>query len=84
MIKVGDRFINATETQILMCAQLGVEGGFLRLECFPGFEEQGRPDPKGVNRLMHRFDEHGMERPGLEIRRSHMKGILRNLSLIHI
>jgi len=78
-IRVGDRFINTSEEHILMCAQLGVDGGFVRLECFPGFEERGRPDPEAVRRLVRRFQELGLDPPGLELRRSHMKGFLRGL-----
>ena len=83
MIKVGDRFVDATDEQILLSAQLGAQGGLVRLECFPGFEESGRPDPGEVRRLLRRFEELGMDTPGLEIRRSHTKGALK-LSLIHI
>ena len=80
MIKVGDRFINVAHEHLVMAAQLGVEGGVVRLECFPGFEEQGKPDPMALRKLFADFRDLGMDIPGIEIRRKLMAGALRGES----
>ena len=77
MVKVGTRFIDLSPEHLELSAQLGVEGGAVRLECFPGFQEQGRPDPSELKRIIARFVGIGMDIPGIEIRRDLMAGALR-------
>jgi len=77
MMKIGDRFIDVSREHLVMAAQIGVEGGVVRLECFPGVEEQGKPDPMEVKKLLTAFTDLGMDIPGIEIRRSLMAGALR-------
>ncbi len=77
MIKIGDRFINVSHEHLVMAAQIGIEGGVIRLESFPGFEEQGEPNPLALKKLLAEFNVLGLDVPGIEIRRNLMGGALR-------
>ncbi len=67
MIKVGDRFIDLSPEHLLLCAQIGVEGGGVRLECFPGFNEQGKTDPSELKKIIAGFKELEMDVPVIEM-----------------
>lgn len=77
MIKVGNRFVDIFPEYLELAAQIGVQGGVVRLECFPGFKENGRPDPLALKQTVAKFTELGMDVPGIEIRRNLMAGALR-------
>ena len=77
MIKVGNRFVGISPDYLVLAAQIGVQGGVVRLECFPGFAENGRPDPAALKQVISKFTDLGMDVPGIEIRRNLMAGALR-------
>lgn len=77
MIKIGNRFVDISPDYLVLAAQIGVQGGVIRLECLPGFNEKGRPDPGALKQIIAKFAELGMDTPGIEFRRDLMAGALR-------
>ena len=80
MIRIGNRFVDISHDYLVLAAQIGVQGGVVRLECFPGFKENGRPDPVELKKIIIMFKDLGMDIPGIEIRRELMVGALRGES----
>ena len=77
MIKIGLRIPSTRRQHLQLAAQLGVDGGTLRMERFPGVAETGRPEPGGVRALLRTFEECGLELGGLELSRQEFTGVLR-------
>ena len=55
MIRIGNRFVDISHDYLVLAAQIGVQGGVVRLECFPGFKENGRPDPVELKKIIKMF-----------------------------
>ena len=76
MIKVGLRFVDTSQAHLQYAAQLGVDGGLVRIDDLPGITQTGRIDRPKLRELITRLEGLNMEIAGMELRRSHIAGVL--------
>ena len=77
MIKVGLRFVDTSQAHLQYAAQLGVDGGLVRIDDLPGITQTGRIDRPKLRELITRLEGLNMEIAGMELRRSHIAGVLK-------
>lgn len=78
MIKIGLRFVDTSQAHLQYAAQLGVDGGLVRIDHLPGVAETGRIDRPKLRELITRLEGLNMEIAGMELRRSHIAGVLKD------
>ena len=77
MIKIGLRLVDASREHLQRAAQIGVDGGTLRIGLLPGVAEHGAPDPTALRELLASFDALGLQLGGMELQRPFITGVLR-------
>ena len=77
MIKIGLRIGSTRREHLQLAAQLGVDGGTLRMDLFPGVVETGHAEPAGLRALLRTFEQCGLELGGIELTRNRFAGVLR-------
>ena len=77
LIKLGVRYANTSRGHLQRLRQLGVEGGTLRWNEFPGVHDRGYPDVDAFRSLLQLLGGFGLALGGMELSRPLIAGVLR-------